>query len=140
MKVTFIVAQHQTLPLSLKKQLEFDHLLEYVLKMKVPAANILIKALKKPDPPMVRTLCAYMLFNSKFYSQRGNENMMGVSRPARTVIQAREAIVTVIRRRRRRYQMWDSCILFIVTDIISSQLYRQSTLVNSHSISSCQHR
>ncbi|KAG1725773.1 hypothetical protein EDD22DRAFT_853643 [Suillus occidentalis] len=50
-KVTFTVARHQTSPLSLKKQSEFDHLLECVLKMKAPAAKILVEASKKPDPP-----------------------------------------------------------------------------------------
>jgi hypothetical protein len=142
-KVTFTVARHQTSPLSLKKQSEFDHLLECVLKMKAPAAKILVEASKKPDPPTVRTLCAYMLFNSKFYSQRRNEDMMGVSRRARTVIRAREATATVIgrrRRRKRRYQMWDPCILFVMTDIVSSQLHRKRTLVNSHSMLSCRHR
>ncbi|KAG2125084.1 hypothetical protein DEU56DRAFT_759423 [Suillus clintonianus] len=50
-KVTFTVAWHQTLPLSLKKQSEFYHLLECLSKMKAPAAKILVEASKKPDPP-----------------------------------------------------------------------------------------
>ncbi|KAG0695530.1 hypothetical protein DFH29DRAFT_1030155 [Suillus ampliporus] len=51
-KVTFTVAWHQTSSLSLKKQSEYDHMLKCVLKMKAPAAKILVKALKKPNPPM----------------------------------------------------------------------------------------
>ncbi|KAG2069985.1 hypothetical protein BDR04DRAFT_1201343 [Suillus decipiens] len=51
-KITFTVAQHQTSSLSLKKQSEYDHMLECVLKIKAPAAKIIVEALKKPDPLM----------------------------------------------------------------------------------------
>lgn len=69
-KVTFTVARHQTSSLSLKKQSEYDHMLECVLKMKAPAAKIVVEALKKPDPLTVRVVHAYMLFDSEFTAQK----------------------------------------------------------------------
>ncbi|KAG2108170.1 uncharacterized protein F5147DRAFT_652898 [Suillus discolor] len=49
-KVMFTVARHQTSSLSLKKQSEYDHMLE---------SKIVVEALKKPDPLTVHMVHAY---------------------------------------------------------------------------------
>jgi hypothetical protein len=61
-RITFTVARHQTSPLSLKKESEYEHLLECVLKMKAPTVKILIEASRKPDTTTVRIItCIYAL-------------------------------------------------------------------------------
>jgi hypothetical protein len=61
-RITFTVARHQTSSLSLKKESEYEHLLECVLKMKAPAVKILIEASRKPGTTTVRiTTCIYAL-------------------------------------------------------------------------------
>jgi hypothetical protein len=61
-RIAFTVAQHQASPLSLKKESEYEHLLECVLKMKTPAVKILIEASRKPGTTAVRIpTCTYAL-------------------------------------------------------------------------------
>ncbi|KAJ8583177.1 hypothetical protein M405DRAFT_867244 [Rhizopogon salebrosus TDB-379] len=61
-RITFTVARRQTSSLSLKKESEYEHLLECVLKTKAPAVRILIEASRKPGTTTVLiTTCIYAL-------------------------------------------------------------------------------
>jgi hypothetical protein len=97
-RIAFTVAQHQTSPLPLKKESEYEHLLECVLKMKPPAVKILIEASRKPGTTTVHIPTAYMLFVSEFYSRTRRENP--------TIVMARTMRTSFLRETPTRSSSW----------------------------------